>query len=310
MVFSFSYLSLFQFEKNLELPFVLGEGELFGPARYSLDQDGGFSVIAPAIALELMPSLSIGVTFNIWNDDWTSNSSFKKDESASVEIVSGETTHQVVFGEVNEFTVDHAYSWVIGAMYRPSRQWTFAGVIKPAFTLDLDQKQILSIRLDDLAPIVETSKISSDLDFPWILGAGLAWRPTEPFTVSLDLTWTDWSSYKLEQGEGTVNPVTGNDQDLRDAYTVRLGSEYNLVFEKTLFPFRIGFGYDPSPAVGNVDDHYTVSFGVGMQFKRVMLDLGYEFRWGNNVNGDSLEPLNATQDVQRHRLLSSVILYF
>ena len=308
-VFSLNYLTLFQFEKNLRLPFSNEESGLIERGNYTLDQEGTFSVIAPAFAFELTKSLSLGVTFNIWDDDWTQNSSFKKREQSDGQVIFGPITTDFIFEDVNENVVGKSYSWVLGALYRPSKSWTFAGVLKPSFTLDLEHHRRFTSG-DGTEKTVSPFQNSADLDFPWILGAGLAWRPAEPVTVSLDLTWTDWSSYKLDEGESTVNPITGSEEDLQDAYTVRVGSEYNFVFEETLLPLRMGFGYDPSPAVGEVDEYYTVSVGAGLQVGRLMFDVAYEFRWGNNVNGDSLEPFNATQDVQRHRVLSSVILYF
>ena len=309
MVVSLNYLRLFQFDKNLKLPFVLEEPDPLIQGNYRLDQDGSFAAIGPAIAIELSSGLSFGVAFNWWEDDFTQNGSVEKREFSDIEFRDDGEIDTFTFGEVNEFIVKKGHSWVLGVLFRPTKSWTFATVIKPHYTLELDHKLEVSL-LSEGKFNSRLVRSSSDLEFPWILGLGTAWRPTESLTFSGDMTWTDWSDFRFKEEGDNINPVTGKEAELKDAYTVRLGSEYNFVFEEAIIPLRMGVGYDPSPAVGEVDEYYTVSVGAGMQIGRLMFDVAYEFRWGNDVDGDSLASFDATRDAQRHRLLSSVILYF
>ena len=84
-----------------------------------------------------------------------------------------------------------------------------------------------------------------------------------------------------------------------------------IIKENYVFPVRWGLGYDPAPAVNDVDDFYTLSLGTGIQaYNRVSFDIAYEFRWGNNVNADILRGISGTQDIYLHRLLTSMIYHF
>ena len=303
MVVSLNYLKLFRFDK--EMDFSVNEtttGNIMVNSDYDFDQDGSFSVLAPAFGINVTQRLSLGITLNIWNHDITGSSKFKKKEFTQGKLIlpNGFVIDDSL-GEINEIEVDEGYSVVIGGLYRLSKSWAFGVVVKPAFELELDHK-------------INTVPRNAELDMPVILGAGLAWRPYDPLTLSTDITWTDWSKYQFIQERTKKNPLTGERSDvdeLKDTYTLRMGCEYLFIRGNYIIPLRGGFGYDPAPAVDSVDDFYTLNAGTGIQlFKRVNFDIAYEFRWGNNVNGDTLQAIGASQDVYRHRFLSSLIVYF
>ena len=308
MAFSLNYLKLFRFDNEFDVPYTLQEDDLSFPiiGNYEFDQDGSFSVIAPAFGIDIIPKLSIGVTVNFWSHDLTQSSSVEKKEvTISNAIINGDSLAINPVVEKNRFEVDEGHSFVIGGIYRFSKAWTFACVLKPSFILDLDHTRT-----------VENFRSKSDprLDFPWIVGLGTAWRPNDAITIAVDMTWTQWSEYIFEENGKEVNPLTGaniNINELDDTYTIRFGSEYLWVNRKYIIPLRWGIGYDPAPAVNGVDDFYTINLGIGLQLlRKVSFDIAYEFRWGNNVNSDTLQDLNATQDIKRHRTLASLIYYF
>ena len=128
----------------------------------------------------------------------------------------------------------------------------------------------------------------------------------------MDVTWTDWSRYRLRDAGKDFNPIrAGSTEELDDTFTCRLGMEYIVILDNLLVPLRCGTGYDPAPGVDGADDFYTVNLGMGMQIKeRVNLDFAYEFRLGNDVNEDPLSGVNGSQDVRQHRLMASMIYYF
>lgn len=314
-VFSLNYLNLYTFERHLNLPFsnppigsppiVLGSNTLRVLGTYKVEQEGSLSVVAPAFAMSVTPRLLLGLTLNLWHHSLTQSSQFEAREfTTAFQDLNGTVTPfpgnpSVV---INRFTVESGQSVVIGSLYRLSRQWAFGGVVKPAFQLHLDHEQLGS----NQAP----TDTSPDLKFPWIVGLGVAWRPSDALTMSSDVTWSDWSRFRFTKNV-SHNPVDGTGRSLTDTFTVRWGSEYLLIFEKLVVPLRCGLGYDPAPAISNVDDYFTVNVGAGIQlFKRLNLDAAYEFRWGNRVNGDGLPAFDAAQDTVRHRVLTSVIWYF
>ena len=315
MVVSLNYLKLFRFDKETRIPIsqlttnpVLGTSER--NLIYDFDQDGSFSVLSPAFGVDVTDKLSLGVSLNIWSHDITQSSKFEKKE-----VTTGSQTFSnlpgfeqpLKFIEENTIEVDEGYSVVIGGLYWLNEQWNLGFVIKPGFDLNLDHK-----RTEDEKP---SEQVDSELEMPWIIGAGVAWRPYDPLSLSLDLTWTDWSGYTFKENDVVKNPLTSRPasvDELEDTFTARVGGEYLLVRDHFIVPFRCGFGYDPAPAVDDVDDFYTLNFGTGIQLGRYNFDVAYEFRWGNDVNRHFLETLdsNSTQDVRRHRVLASLIYYF
>jgi long-subunit fatty acid transport protein len=70
--------------------------------------------------------------------------------------------------------------------------------------------------------------------------------------------------------------------DVDGVFTARLGAEYLFILEKTIIPARIGFIYDPEPALGRPDDFWGISVGTGVVLKkRFIFDLAYQHRWCN-----------------------------
>ena len=214
----------------------------------------------------------------------------------------------------------------MAALYRFDDQWSLGIVLKPRYTLDVNHtNQTSSVQTGGLGQFNFASEIrtNAELQFPTILGAGLAWRPSDAFTLSSDVTWTDWSDYIFKDevrdpGTGLIinekqNPITGEAMDagkLKDTYTIRFGGEYVIIRETYLLPIRAGCGYDPAPALRNVDDFYTLSMGLGVQVDHYNFDIAWEYRWGNRVNGDIFKGINASQDSRQHRVLASLIYYF
>jgi hypothetical protein len=127
------------------------------------------------------------------------------------------------------------------------------------------------------------------------------------------VTWSQWSQYVLGENGEDLNPLSNQSvqtDQCNDTVSVRLGAEYLVVRTGYVVPLRCGLGYDPGPAVDDTDRYYTGTLGVGFQKGRYMVDLAYEMRVGQAVNGSSLVNLSAAQDVVQHRLLASVIVYF
>ena len=321
MAFSLNYLKQFRFEKSLSftLDRIIDAGtpdEFNDNFSFDFDQEGAFSVFAPAIGVNLTQRLALGITLNIWNDSITGDSEYtEKVTNRNIANPDGVEEDIIRFTQ-NRFEVDDGNSFVLGGMYQINKQLTLGIVYKPEFTLDLGRESIVSgTFVADNGPF----KNDVDLQMPNILGAGISWRPEirqwpdDRLTFALDVTWTDWSEYILEEDNGDQkNPVTGRNLDegkLDDTYTCRFGVEYLVVKQDYIVPFRLGVGYDPEPALDDVDDFFTLSFGTGIQWGIIMFDVGYEFRWGNNVGESFLRGVNGEQDIQQHRVLASVIVY-
>ena len=315
MVVSLNYLKLYRFDKDLTFP-VSKPGTLERNFLFDFEQDGEFSVVAPAYGIFLHPRLSLGITLNIWNNDLTDSSSYTKRQRAkgTFEFMGSPGEFSTMIED--RFIVERGTSFVLGGLFRFNDRWNLGVVVKPNYTLSLDHTNIeISQQTGGLGSGSDTTvtKLDSKLEFPTIIGCGIGYRPIDPLTFSIDVTWTNWSEYVLKENNQKFNPISGRSIEegkLNDTYTIRMGYEYLLVKEKFLIPFRGGFGFDPSPATRGRDEFYTVSLGTGLQIGNYNLDFAWEMRWGNNVNSDLFPQLNAHQDVRQHRLMASLVYYF
>ena len=316
MVISVNFLKLFRFDKSFEFPVVLKSENIESSFDFDFEQEGTLSVFAPAYSLNVTKQLSLGVTWNIWNDSITQASAYEKKEISTGTTSFGNLVNDFSLEEVNKFEVTDGHSFTVGGNYRFTKHWNLGFVLKPSYTLDLDHKRTLIVHPTNDQEELQSQviKTDSEFSFPWIVGAGIAWRPMDVLTVSTDVTWTDWSEFTFkEEGEKT-NPVSGrpvSEGRLDDTFTLRVGGEFLLIRDNYVIPFRCGMGYDPAPAVDSVDDFYTINVGSGIQlFKRVNFDIAYEFRWGDNVNGDTFQGIKASEDIRQHRILASMIYFF
>lgn len=329
MVLSLNYLKLYRFDKRTSFPFVSDDGLVRIDSQVSSDRDGCFSVLAPAFGIDVTPRLALGVTLNLWSHALTGSSRYAQ-QSVLSDVrtfdvgFDGDPTNdastRVTHAVKHDFEVEDGRSLVFGGMVRISKSWTLGAVLKPPFTLELDHtyrevKSIEKIKGDwePEAPGDTTEESGARLHVPWIVGAGAAWRPSDPLTLSADVTWSQWSEHFYAENGMETNPVSSRDisrEELDDTYTARVGAEYLVIRDRYIVPLRCGLGYDPSPAVDGVDDYYTVSVGTGLQFGRFMFDIAYELKWGSSVNGDILRGYGTTEAVRRHRALASLIVYF
>jgi long-subunit fatty acid transport protein len=307
---SLNYLKMFDLSQTLHTPEQ--DGFLAPPkwtADYRLRQEGAFAVVTPALAMDLTDHLAAGLAFNIWNDDITQNSSYRKRWI----LIDSQTGNMLD----ESYAIQRGYSFVLGTLYRPVKEWAFAGVVKPPFTLQGQRRRQYSY-YEDNDPTWTFSPPytnSTTINMPLVLGGGVAWRPSDPLTVALDLTWTEWSQFTMRQVGRRYNPIS-NDYLSRgrcqDAYAVRLGTEYVVPCGSCQIPLRCGVGYDPEPGIEEIVNYYTANVGTGIQWARYALDAAYEARWGNDVHTAALywKIPPGTEDILQHRILLSMIVYF
>ncbi len=307
VVLSLNYFKKFRFEKEVAVSMFQDFRpmmDLTVDTDYFAEQEGGLSVLAPAAALDLSERLSLGLAVNFWKHSLTGGSLLKKTHFQKTDAVFMGSSFADQRLQRTEFEVTDGISLVLGGMARLSKAWTLGIVVTPPVQLDLRRKEWNNGVLN--------SSRNAELEFPWVLGLGAAWRPGDAFTASCDVTWTDWSEYRYrDETDVDVNPLDSTGRRLRDAYTVRVGCEYLIIRQNYVFPLRFGLGYDPVPGVGRVDDYFTIHAGAGVQIKdRINLDIGYQYRWGNDVNRGYFTPPDSSEDVRQHRIMLSAIYYF
>jgi long-subunit fatty acid transport protein len=311
MVVSLNYLKQVRFGRVLEYPFRETIDDFTMDLRHTYRQEGAFSSLAPAFGIDITPHLALGLALNIWNQEITQSSVYEQETrtAGSVQFGTDWGTFRQVY--TDRFEVDHGYSLVLGGLYRFNAAWALGAVVKPAYSLRLAHTHTETYA--EAGDTQTTSESSADLNLPLVAGLGLAWRPSDPLTVSADVTWTDWSNCTYVENGRETNPLTigaASQSKLGDTRTARLGAEYLIIRPRCVVPLRCGAGCDPSPAVDGVDDYYSLSCGSGLQWGRYALDIAYEYRWGRDVGKDALSGIAGSEDITRHRVLASLIVYF
>jgi long-subunit fatty acid transport protein len=207
----------------------------------------------------------------------------------------------------------------IGFLWNINSFITIGGVVKTPFTADLEHERVITsvTKAPGFGFIRDKERIDEDVDLemPLSYGLGIALRFSDRFSMSLDVYRTEWDNFKLEDEAGDrFNAVTGRlsrESSSDETHQVRLGAEYLLIFPKTVVPLRGGLFYDPEPSENNPEDFWGFSLGTGVSLGDLIFDCAYQFRYGNDVEGDIFLDLPSTSaDVTQHLFMVSCIYHF
>jgi long-subunit fatty acid transport protein len=321
MVISFNYQRLFEMDKNNK--FILNKADSSSDsgvevADITFVQDGYLYTLSPAMAVQLTPELYIGGTINFW-DNFTGQNGWKNTyKDVGTASVSG-------FTRITDFTQTQDISFEgtnahIGFMWLITDSLTLGGVYKTAFDADISRSNYR--KSDRFWPTIPpfpftqpgtpaTSTEELTMKMPASYGLGLAYRHSDAWTVAFDVYRTEWEDFFIIDSMGNrSNPLDNSSDPMKSTTQVRLGTEYLFIRNKYVVPVRAGLFYDPEPAVGHLDDYYGFSVGGGYARGRVVVDMSYQYRTGDNVSPDIPGVSGASADVQQHALLFSTILYF
>ena len=152
------------------------------------------------------------------------------------------------------------------------------------------------------------------LSMPMAYGLGIAWRFSDKLTFSFDIYRTEWGDLELEDSNGKKTfPITGKtiaESSIDATHQVRVGAEYLIITNKFIFPLRSGLFYDPAPAESDPNDIWGVSFGTGVVYNRMVFDIAYQFRYGNNIGDTPNQIFGFNNDVREHKIIASLIIHF
>ena len=283
-------------------------------------QNGGIKALSPALAVQINPQLSLGITLNIWTDElfwengWSQRHYVKsKGTLNGIPIVSKESIYEK-YSSFEGFNCNVGFLWDVNSVV------TIGGVLKTPFTADLHHRYKFHSQQihpnGELPPTKSTSGFSEgvELRIPISYGLGFAFRLSDALTTSLDVYRTEWSEFFMEDGKGNdTSPISGiprKDSHVHDTTQARAGIEYLIVREKTVIPLRAGLFYDPQPSEKHPDDFFGFTLGTGIMIENVVIDWAYVFRYGANVRGDSFGSAGIKEDVTQHSVLMSVIYHF
>jgi len=320
MVFSINYQRLYDMYKRLSYDNKYYVEEVNSKKSNLFKQDGGVKALSPALAVQINPQLSLGMTLNIWTDKllWENGWSQRyytttKSTLNGIPIKNKESIYE-------KYSSFEGVNCNVGFLWDVNSVVTVGGVLKTPFTADMHHRYKFHTQQiypnGELPPTKSTYGFSEgvELTMPMSYGLGFAFRLSDALTTSLDVYRTEWSKFFLKDGQGNdMSPITGvprKDSHVHDTTQVRTGIEYLIVREKTVIPLRAGLFYDPQPSQEHPDDFFGFTLGTGIMIENVVIDWAYVFRYGANVWGDSFGSAGIKEDVTQHSVLMSVIYHF
>lgn len=313
MIISLNYQTLYDFNKEIQVsyyyfqPFPGPEGN----RSTSKEIDGYIKALSPAFAIQVTPDFSLGFTFNWYSDDIESQWKTTYTDRLNGLFAGNPYFSNRLYKEEYQF---NGYNFNIGFMWNVNSSLTLGAVYKSPFSADVHYKEEHWTETSTQALTYFRFEEDQTMEMPSSYGVGVAWRFSDVFTMDMDVYRTDWQDYVIRQADGTeLSPITSQPiatTDTQPTHQIRWGGEYLFIFDRYVVPVRGGLFYDPEPTAHNPDDFYGFSLGSGIAYKRVVFDIAYQYRWGNDVRDVRLGQEVVGQDVQQHLVYMSLIIHF
>jgi long-chain fatty acid transport protein len=184
-----------------------------------------------------------------------------------------------------------AWGLNVGAIYRINPRHGVALTYRQPYTIEYDG----DIRVGD-----NKSDIAASIDFPAVVVAGYAFRPSDKWKIEFNLDWTQWE----QVGDIVVRfktpgaPDSVMAEDLENTFAYKLGAEY--AYSKRL-DLRCGYIYNENatpeatwrPSQPDTVTHFFLT-GFGYKLKKVTLDGALQFVYYEKRTIDNNVDLNET----------------
>lgn len=271
------------------------QGNFYDEARYS----GGFDMVTASLGTRIFPWLNLGFSLNYWMNGYEGEQ-MKGSDGAFYSInnpdIRNNAKHEVF--ESRTFDIE-GINFNVGVLIEIGNNLKLGAVYKTPFTADIDYKNkthVVDFREDGDNQNVHESVGRSKLKWPRSFGLGISFRPSDPLTISMDYTNTEWSKGRLlnyrfdgkirdvffptlmePEGEERLNPQM-------DAEQIRLGVEYVVFASKVLIPIRAGFFTDSqyfSDVSGRTVTMTGYTAGLGLKLKKLSFDVAAIFQSGS-----------------------------
>ncbi len=315
MIVSLNYQNLYNFTREWQFPFNYTEGAWDTRQNVDYSSDGSLGAIGLAYSIQITPALSLGVTFNFWNDGLFDNG-WEQRTSATGSGTLGGLPVTTTASSYDRYTMN-GFNANLGVLWNIGSRLTLGAVFKTPFRADLKHEYWTYYRQEGAGAIeIPAEKQTEDLkvDLPMSYGIGLAYRFSDSFTMSFDAYRTEWDDFVLYTPDGgKQSPITGapiGEVHLEPTTQLRAGAEYLLIKNNYVIPLRGGTFFDPAPAEGSPDYYYGLSAGTGIAYGRYVFDIAYQYRLANNATEFVLESTDFSQDVEEHTIYASLIIHF
>jgi long-chain fatty acid transport protein len=202
------------------------------------------------------------------------------------------------------------YGYILGVLIMPVKNLSVGIFYRSKVRVDQEG----TATLENIAPALQglfggsrfETRAKTSIDFPWIRGVGIAWRPSQKLLLTMDLEQYGWSSFDMQeidfiteipQAEFTDTSILlewedswvldlGIELDLNKKFTIRAGYSFiqNFVPEMTFSPanpnddqhaFSIGLGYHPRDNLV-IDVFYVIDYFLSRDIKNDILSGTYD----------------------------------
>jgi long-chain fatty acid transport protein len=251
---------------------------LAGGVNYMWESKLGMFTLSPVVAFKLSDTFSLGATVNL-----------------SYGLLQ---LKRPALGQYEEDLNGMAFGATIGALFKPSDKFSIGLTFKTPMKVKI--KGDASMSGAGLLGLPGTSELEREADWPMWIGAGIAFKPIEPLTITADVQYTNWKKMDMIAADFS-DPgwalVFGQATDLvlrwDDATQIRFGAQFQA---SEALAIRAGFYIDPGPgpeATQNIllpgFDYNVVTFGLGYNTGKVNIDLCFEYVIGKERDVGLLE---------------------
>jgi len=280
-----------------------------------VSQTGQIDLYSLAAAYEVSQRILLGVSYNQWRGRWDLASSSVDTTGTTETVVAFRQTNAMDGGNFNLGLIWRWPTWSLGLVHRTGfhADYTFATQL----ATNLSQGGFTG------------QPMTTGLHWPAGTGLGFAYRPSDLWLVTADLSHTLWSTTRYMSASPRLNGQSFFDFDKGDrtpnATDAHLGVEFLKITQSgAVIPLRAGLSREPQPVVDAVTGTQRVMYraSVGSGFKRgpVGLDVAYRYGWSSRRASQSLEidqilnrtgtPSVGTERIHEHRLDVSTIVQF
>ncbi|MBA2481565.1 MAG: outer membrane protein transport protein [Planctomycetes bacterium] len=292
----------------------------------AVDNDGAWSSWSLSYAADVVSVLSLGATVLVWDDDLTRMSHNDRDTASSGRLTTISVgppatilTDETFTAEQHQrITVDNGVSAVLGALWHVTHDWTLAATVKPQYDLHLsiaksDRREFRDASSGAVTSSTATSsRRGATYTYPTSATVATAWRPNDRHTIALDVTWTDWSALRLDDGTSVTSPISPfvPPGEFDDGYALRLGYEHVWLLPRLVVVPRFGLLYEGLPGVtaapdasrpdlvnATVDQFYGATAGLSVFQRSILYDAAVQMRYGDRVGAGVDAPFDDTARV-------------
>jgi len=204
-------------------------------------------------SFRISDSLSIGAGFSYYDLNFdTVTQRFKFESGASPQrwmlVDFDELEEDALISQTGD---DDAFGFNVGLLWSVNEKWSVGLIYRHGVEFDYEHLRVLSSG--------SISGGTTDFNVPSVYGAGVAFRPLDQFTLSLDInriTYSDITKNVVLQGSG--DPVDYLAVD--DGTEIRLGGEY-VFATKNPFALRAGIWRDPEHVIRHVGEIVPTDLG-------------------------------------------------